>query len=62
MEILWICFALVCLLMAINVNIHSGFRDAATMYGCMVLSFMMYLWRRSIRRKEEEGENGKKMQ
>lgn len=62
MEILWMCFALLCLLAAINVHVHKGIGDAASMYGCTVLAIMMYLWRRSLRKKEENNPGGQKMQ
>ncbi|MCR5454316.1 MAG: hypothetical protein K6F33_04960 [Bacteroidales bacterium] len=54
MEILWICMTIMCMIIAIIRNVKFGFDEAKTMYIFSVLSALMYLWRRYLRKKEEE--------
>lgn len=54
MEILWICMAIFCLAYAILRNIKFGFEEAKMMYLFSALSVIMLLWRRHLRKKEEE--------
>ena len=60
MEILWTCMGLMCLIIAIIRNVRYGFGEAQTMYIFSALSALMYLWRRHLRKKEEEKDVDKK--
>ncbi|MBO4772495.1 MAG: hypothetical protein J5595_08145 [Bacteroidales bacterium] len=60
MEILWICTGIMCLTVAIIRNVRFGFDEAKAMYIFAALSALMYLWRRSLRKKEEKDDNNKK--
>lgn len=60
MEILWICFAVLCLFVGISRTINHGFDDAWPMYLFTALCVLFFCWRRSLRKKEED--DGKKMQ
>lgn len=57
MEILWICMGLMCLIIAIIRNVRYGFGEAQAMYIFAILSALMFLWRRHLRKKEEQDEN-----
>ncbi|MBQ5403131.1 MAG: hypothetical protein IIU11_02010 [Bacteroidales bacterium] len=54
MEILWICFFVLCLLLAVLITVKSGFSEALVMYICSGVSFLMFYWRRSLRKSEEK--------
>ncbi len=60
MEILWICMGILCLVIGVNRNVVYGLDDAWPMYGFAALCGLFYLWRRSLRKKEES--NSEKMQ
>ncbi|MBR3713158.1 MAG: hypothetical protein IKM98_08165 [Bacteroidales bacterium] len=60
MEILWICMSAMCLIIAIIRNVKFGFDEAKAMYVFSVISALMFLWRRHLRRKEEQEDNDKK--
>ena len=57
MEILWICMAAMCLIIAIIRNVNFGLDEAKAMYVFAALSALMFLWRRHLRKKEEEKED-----
>lgn len=61
MEILWICMFVICMLLALLVTFNTGFKEAAPMYGCSGVCVLMYLWRHTLRKNEENKDN-KKMQ
>ncbi len=54
MEILWICMGIMCLIIAIIRNVRYGFGEAQAMYVFAALSALMFLWRRHLRKNEEE--------
>jgi 4-hydroxybenzoate polyprenyltransferase len=60
MEILWICMALMCMIIAIIRTVKFGIDEAKAMYVFSILSALMYLWRRHLRKKEEEKDDTKK--
>jgi 4-hydroxybenzoate polyprenyltransferase len=60
MEILWICMAAMCFIIAIIRNVRYGFDEGKAMYIFSVLAVLMYLWRRHLRKKEEERDDTKK--
>ena len=49
-----------CLIIAIIRNVKFGFDEAKAMYVFSVISALMFLWRRHLRRKEEQEDNDKK--
>lgn len=58
-ELLWIAFCVVCLVVAIIRTVKYGFNEGVAMYCFSGVSLLMYLWRRSLRKSEEQ-DDGKK--
>lgn len=54
-EILWICFSILCFIWSIHATI-VGNQDKFIIYGFTVLSFLMYLWRRKLRKSEQSSQ------
>ncbi|MBO7441029.1 MAG: hypothetical protein J6T96_10980 [Bacteroidales bacterium] len=54
MEILWICTGIMCFIVAIIRNVKFGFDEAKAMYVFTVIAALMFLWRRHLRKNEEE--------
>ncbi len=54
MEVLWVCMAVMCLIIAIIRTINFGFNEGVVMYSASAVCVLMFLWRRSIRRNEEK--------
>lgn len=54
MEVLWVCMAVMCLIIAIIRTINFGFQEGIVMYSASAVCVLMFLWRRSIRRNEEK--------
>lgn len=61
MEILWICMGILCLVVGINRTVNLGFGEAWPMFGFAAACALFYLWRRSLRKKDQDND-GKKMQ
>jgi uncharacterized membrane protein YqjE len=60
MEILWICMAAMCLIIAIIRNVKYGFDEATAMYVFSVIAALMFLWRRHLRQQEEKKDKEEK--
>jgi len=54
MEILWMCFFVLCLVFAVMITVKSGFSEASVMYICSGASLLMFSWRRALRKKDEQ--------
>ena len=54
MEVLWVCMAVMCLIIAIIRTINFRFDEGIVMYAASAACVLMFLWRRSIRRNEEK--------
>ncbi|MBO7598815.1 MAG: hypothetical protein J6T70_17395 [Bacteroidales bacterium] len=53
MEVLWICMAVMCLIIAIIRTISISFNEGIVMYTGSALCVLMFLWRRSLRKRDE---------
>ncbi len=53
MEVLWICMAVMCLIIAIIRTISISFNEGIVMYIGSALCVLMFLWRRSLRKRDE---------
>lgn len=53
MEVLWICMAVMCLILAIIRTISISFNEGIVMYIGSALCVLMFLWRRSLRKRDE---------
>ena len=60
MEIIWICMAAMCLIIAIIRNVKYGFDEATAMYVFSVIAALMFLWRRHLRQQEEKKDKEEK--
>lgn len=54
MEVLWVCMAVICLVVAVLRTISFGFNDGMVMYIASVVCVLMFLWRRALRKNEEK--------
>lgn len=54
MEILWLCFAVLCLVIAIASTVKNGLQNAAPMFVCSGVCFMMFSWRQHLRKKQKD--------
>ena len=54
MEYLWLFFTVITAALFIALLIKLGFKEAYKMLILSVLSFLMYYWRKSLRKKEEQ--------
>jgi len=61
-EILWICMAAMCLIIGINRTLKYGFAESWEMYAFAAASFLFFIWRRHLRKKENESNGDGKMQ
>ncbi|MBO4243719.1 MAG: hypothetical protein J5882_01515 [Bacteroidales bacterium] len=53
MEVLWICMAAVCLIIAVLRTIQLGFDEGIVMYIASAVSVCMFMWRRALRKRDE---------
>lgn len=53
MEVLWLCMAVMCLIIAVIRTVKLSFEEGTVMYIGSALCVLMFLWRRNIRKNEE---------
>ncbi len=53
MEVLWLCMAVMCLIIAVIRTVKFCFEEGTAMYIGSALCVLMFLWRRNIRKNEE---------
>ncbi|MBO4373142.1 MAG: hypothetical protein J5826_09440 [Bacteroidales bacterium] len=53
MEVLWVCMAVMCLIIAILRTISISFNEGIVMYAGSAVCVLMFLWRRSLRKRDE---------
>lgn len=53
MEVLWVCMAVMCLFIAIMRTISISFNEGIVMYAGSAVCVLMFLWRRSLRKRDE---------
>lgn len=54
MEVLWICMAAVCLIIAVIRTIKFGFDEGMVMFIASAVSVCMFMWRRALRKRDEK--------
>ena len=57
MEYLWITLAVITLALFVVDLIKVGLKSSYTFLLLSIISFLMYLWRRALRKKEEQEDN-----
>ena len=53
MEVLWLCMAVMCLIIAVIRTVKISLEEGTAMYIGSALCVLMFLWRRSLRKNEE---------
>ena len=53
MEVLWLCMAVMCLIIAVIRTVKISLEEGTAMYIGSALCVLMFLWRRNLRKNEE---------